>query len=134
MKNTISVSIGFILLTTSIVLGFLIIARPALAQVDSATSSSASSTTAPEQIDSSTTTSSFSSSIYSATAENDTASTSSLGSTAADVPSSSTAVTQPAPEGLTLVHIIGTKYIDYFTDGTSEYSFPGDPDIDSHFN
>src|SRR6267154_1535774 len=36
--------------------------------------------------------------------------------------------------GLTKVHIIGTKYIDYFTDGTTTYAFPGDPTIDSHFN
>jgi len=36
--------------------------------------------------------------------------------------------------GLTKVHIIGTKYIDYFTDGTTTFAFPGDPAIDSHFN
>jgi hypothetical protein len=29
------------------------------------------------------------------------------------------------------VHIIGTKYIDYFTDGTS---YPGDPDIDANLS
>jgi len=40
----------------------------------------------------------------------------------------------PPPEGLTLVHIVGTKYTDYFTDGTSTVSFPGDPAIDSHFS
>ena len=39
---------------------------------------------------------------------------------------------EPAPEGLTKVTIIGTKYVDYFTDGTSEFSFPGDPAIDAH--
>jgi hypothetical protein len=36
------------------------------------------------------------------------------------------------PEGFTEVHIIGIKYIDYFTDGTTTYSFPGDPAIDAH--
>jgi hypothetical protein len=31
-----------------------------------------------------------------------------------------------------LVHIIGTKYTDYFTDGTTETSYPGDPTIDAN--
>jgi hypothetical protein len=30
---------------------------------------------------------------------------------------------------LKLVYVVGTKYIDYFTDGTKTYSFPGNPDI-----
>ena len=33
---------------------------------------------------------------------------------------------------LKLVHVAGTKYIDYFTDGAKAYSFPGSPDIDSN--
>ncbi|MGB7915280.1 MAG: hypothetical protein WCF79_08330, partial [Rhodomicrobium sp.] len=33
-----------------------------------------------------------------------------------------------------LVRVVGTKYIDYFTDGTKTYSFPGNPDIDSNLN
>ena len=33
------------------------------------------------------------------------------------------------PAGLTLVHIVGTKYTDYFTDGTTVTSYPGDPAI-----
>jgi hypothetical protein len=32
------------------------------------------------------------------------------------------------------VHVVGTKYIDYFTDGTKTYSFLGNPDIDSNLN
>jgi len=39
-----------------------------------------------------------------------------------------------AGDGPTLVHIIGTKYTDYFTDGKTVTAFPGDPAIDSHFN
>ena len=35
---------------------------------------------------------------------------------------------------LKLVHVVGTKYIDYFTDGSKTYSFPGNPDIDSDLN
>ena len=35
---------------------------------------------------------------------------------------------------LKLVHVVGTKYIDYFTDGSKTYSFPGNSDIDSNLN
>jgi hypothetical protein len=42
--------------------------------------------------------------------------------------------TEPPPAGLTLVHIIGTKYIDYFTDGSTTVSFPGNSDIDANLN
>jgi hypothetical protein len=45
---------------------------------------------------------------------------------------SSVAPTEPPPQGLTEVHIIGTKYIDYFTDGTTVTAYPGDPAIDAH--
>ena len=48
--------------------------------------------------------------------------------------SNSVTPTEPAPEGLTEVHIIGTKYIDYFTDGTTVTEYPGDPAIDSNFD
>jgi hypothetical protein len=41
---------------------------------------------------------------------------------------------EPAPEDLTEVHIIGTKYIDYFTDGTTVTEYPGDPTMDSNFD
>ena len=44
---------------------------------------------------------------------------------------------QSLPSGkpsLKLVHVVGTKYIDYFTDGTKTYPFPGNPDIDSNLN
>jgi hypothetical protein len=47
---------------------------------------------------------------------------------------STTVATEPPPPGLTEVHIIGTKYIDYFTDGTTTVSFPGDPQIDANFD
>jgi hypothetical protein len=39
-----------------------------------------------------------------------------------------------AKPALKLVHVVGSKYIDYFTDGTKTYSFPGNPDIDSNLN
>lgn len=41
---------------------------------------------------------------------------------------------EPAPAGLQLVRIIGAKYVDYFTDGTTITSYPGDSKIDSNFD
>jgi hypothetical protein len=35
---------------------------------------------------------------------------------------------------LKLVHVVGSKYVDYFTDGKKTYSFPGNPDIDGNLN
>ena len=32
------------------------------------------------------------------------------------------------------VHVVGSKYIDFFTDGTTTYSFPGDPLLDGNLN
>ena len=52
-------------------------------------------------------------------------------------PDQSQAQSQPnngAKPALKLVHVVGTKYIDYFTDGMKTYSFPGNPDIDSNLN
>jgi hypothetical protein len=49
-------------------------------------------------------------------------------------PATSTPAIEPPPKGLAKVHIIGTKYTDYFTDGKTITAFPGDPKIDSHFD
>jgi len=38
------------------------------------------------------------------------------------------------PAGFTKVHIIGTKYIDYFTDGSTTIAIPGDPKIDGNLD
>jgi hypothetical protein len=35
---------------------------------------------------------------------------------------------------LKLAHVIGSKYIDFFTDGATIFSFPGDPLIDANLN
>ena len=32
------------------------------------------------------------------------------------------------------MHVVGPKYVDYFTDGTTIFSFPGDPLIDANLN
>jgi hypothetical protein len=52
----------------------------------------------------------------------------------ANAPATSTTAIEPPPAGLTLVHIVGTKYTDYFTDGTTTVSFPGDPAIDGNLD
>lgn len=40
----------------------------------------------------------------------------------------------PQLQQLREVHIIGTKYTDYFTDGSTVFSFPGDPEIAKNFD
>src|SRR5215831_15224868 len=40
--------------------------------------------------------------------------------------------TDSPPPGLALVHIVGTKYVDYFTDGTTTITVPGDPNVDGN--
>ena len=62
----------------------------------------------------------------------DTDATSTAPSDTTSTASSSTPAIESAPQELTLVHIIGTKYIDYFTDGTNTYTYPGDPEIHAH--
>jgi hypothetical protein len=73
----------------------------------------------------------------------DTATTTDASSTPAtplaqtQTPDQSQAQSQPsngAKPTLKLVHVVGTKYIDYFTDGSKTYSFPGNLDIDSNLN
>src|SRR5262249_54897334 len=58
-------------------------------------------------------------------------------STPASPPAASQEVSNQSetpPVGMTEVHIIGTKYTDYFTDGTTITSYPGDPAIDSNLD
>ena len=112
-----------------------VVVRPALAQEASSSApvnNSSSTSTEPALGDPSTT-------LINSTSAEATLANSSTATTVTDAASTpDTAQTsQPAPEqapaGLVKVHIIGTKYIDYFTDGSSEYSFPGDPAVDAHF-
>src|SRR5215470_20263968 len=42
--------------------------------------------------------------------------------------------TDAPPAGFAEVHIIGTKYIDYFTDGSTTIAVPGDPNIDGNLD
>ena len=32
------------------------------------------------------------------------------------------------------MHVVGSKYVDFFTDGATIFSFPGDPSIDANLN
>jgi hypothetical protein len=94
-----------------------------------ATTTDATSTT------SDTTTASTSSASASTTPATDASSTSSTPPDQAQTPDQSQAQSQPSSKPtLKLVHVVSTKYIDYFTDGTKTYSFPGNPDIDSNLN
>ena len=46
----------------------------------------------------------------------------------------STLAIEPPPQGLSLIQIVGTKYTDYFMDGTTTVAFPGDSAIDANFD
>ena len=47
---------------------------------------------------------------------------------------SSQASSVKSKPALKLVHVVGSKYVDFFTDGTTIFSFPGDPSIDANLN
>jgi hypothetical protein len=123
------VPVGFVLA----VVGFMIV-RPVLAQEASSSvpvddSSSTSTVSTPDE---------SSATLESATTTQITAEDASITPEALTQPGPDTAQTSKAadgqpPTGLTEVHIIGTKYIDYFTDGINTYTFPGDPQIHAHF-
>src|SRR6266404_1700037 len=109
--------------------------RLASAQVDATSSppsSTDSTTTLPalQASKSSTLIEDAASSAPASTPANDSAST----TVATNSSSTSTPAIEPPPQGLTLVHIVGTKYTDYFTNGKTVTSYPGDPNIDSHFD
>jgi hypothetical protein len=107
--------------------------RLASAQVDATSSPPIDSTTTLPTLQASTSSTPIEDAASSTPATmppNESAST----TVATSSPSTSAPTMEPPPQGLTLVHIVGTKYTDYFTDGTSTVSFPGDPAIDSHFS
>ena len=112
--------------------------RLASAQVDATSSppSSIDATTTPlvlEAPTSSTPTEDAASSTSAVTPADDSAGTTVVtSSSSTSTPAASAPIV--AGDGPTLVHVIVTKYTDYFTDGTTTIAVPGDPDIDSHFN
>jgi hypothetical protein len=117
--------------------------RLASAQEDatSSTSVTADTTTTPSVIDTSTTTPIENSASTTPASEapstpSDAATTSE--ESGAEAPSNPhmtwAAPIEAAPAGLKEVHIIGMKYTDYFTDGSTTIAVPGDPAIDSNFD
>jgi hypothetical protein len=124
--NAVSLSVlGTLVLATLLVIGIVEI-QHAYAQVD-ATSSGAvatSSTDTTPATDATTSTSTETVAIETITAATDSTTTT----------SDSVAPTEPPPQGLSEVHIIGTKYTDYFTDGSTITSYPGDPIVDSNLD
>ena len=92
--------------------------------------------------DATSTTSDATTSLTSPTSASSTTATTDASSTSATLPAQTQAPAQSQAQAqlssgkptLKLVHVVGTKYIDYFTDGTKSYSFPGNPDINSNLN
>ena len=130
------VSIVFIGFVTIV---FLVIVKPALAQVDATSTESEVAAIEPiELMDASEPALEKSSTVVAESSETNTEVESEpVDALASEQPSESVmsseiAPSEASPEGLTEVQIIGTKYIDYFTDGTNTYSFPGDPEIHAH--
>jgi hypothetical protein len=115
-----------------------------MAQVDAGTTSadSAASTTTSDTIsattstDAAATTDTTSDAAAEATTTTTDAPATTIASNSApeSSPQTTDTPTEPPPAGLTLVHILGTKYIDYFTDGTNVTSYPGDLNIDAHLS
>ena len=127
--TTIAFSAASVLVISLIIIGTF---KTGIVSALTATTTDATSTA------SDTTTASTSSTSASSTpATTDASSTSATPPAQTQTPDQSQAQSQPssgAKPTLKLVHVVGTKYIDYFTDGTKTYSFPGNPDIDSNLN
>ena len=95
----------------------------------------ATTTDATSTASDTTTASSTPASVSSTPPATDATSTSATPPAQTQAPAQSQAQAQPSSKpALKLVHVVGSKYIDYFTDGTKTYSFPGNPDIDSNLN
>ena len=126
--NTIAFSAASVLVISLIIIGTfrtgIVSALTAAATTTDATSTSDTTTASTS---STSTSSTLSATDASSTSPNPPAQTQAPPQSQAQSPSSG----KPA---LKLVHVVGTKYIDYFTDGAKTYSFPGNPDVDSNLN
>ena len=125
-SQTIAFSAVSLLIISLLVIG---IFKTGIATALSATTTDATSTA------SDTTTASTSSVSTSTTPATDASSTSATPPAQTQAPAQSQVQSQPSSKpALKLVHVVGTKYVDYFTDGSKTYPFPGNPDIDSNLN
>jgi hypothetical protein len=131
MKSGINPRVGFALAVGLSLTGLLII-KPVLAQVASSTPDTATTTSNIDSTGSTTdvTIASSTASLFGSSTDTVVASSSATSTESSEVPV--VTPSEPAPQGLSLVHILGTKYLDYFTDGTTETSYPGDPTIDAN--
>jgi hypothetical protein len=127
--QTIAFSAASVLLISLIVIGTF---KTGIVSALTATTTDATSTV------SDTTTASTSSTSDSSTLPTSDASSTSVAPPAqTQAPDQSQVQSQPssgAKPALKRVNVVGSKYIDYFTDGTKTYSFPGNPDVDSNLN
>lgn len=130
MKNVITFSATSILAISLIVAGLF---KTNFAAALTATTTSATSTAAGSSTPSTTDTLS----TISASTTTPTTSTSSTPivttATIQTTPQTSQPVTSGKPS-LKLVHVVGTKYVDYFTDGKKTYALAGDPSVDGKLN
>jgi hypothetical protein len=144
MKTNIVTIVGASALVFALAIGFAIV-RPALAQVAATSTESTPTSTPPvDEITSSTPTDTSSTPPVENTSSSTTpveagptnAATPIMDSSqaAAQESSAQKSPTEPPPTGLTEVHIIGRKYIDYFTDGSTTIAVPSDPNIDGNLD
>ena len=126
--TTIAFSAASVLVISLIIIGTF---KTGIVSALTATTTDATSTASDT-----TTASTSPTSASSTTPATDASSTSVTPPAQTQAPAQSQAQSQPSSgkPTLKLVHVVGTKYIDYFTDGTKTYSFPGNPDIDSNLN
>jgi hypothetical protein len=106
-----------------------LLVKPVLAQVATSSAMDATSSATTPTVDASVNTTPPAFEVMSAAT-----STGASAATSLTAPASTAPPIEAAPQGLNEAHIIGTKYIDYFTDGTTVTAYPGDPEVDSHFN
>jgi hypothetical protein len=111
MKINIALTLPFAITGVLFAAIALFVFRPVLALVDASSS--------PNDISTST--------DLTATSSDDITTTSTT--TVSSSPQSTSTPSESSAQTLTEVHIIGKKYVDYFSDGTTLTSFPGDPKI-----
>jgi hypothetical protein len=146
--HTIVFSVASVLVASIIIIG---IVKTGIVSALTATATDATTTTSVPTIDAMTIASDMATASTTSTPAATTSSTSASSATStadASPPSSAppAQTVEPAQSqaqsqtssnvqsGLKLVHVVGTKYIDFFADGTTTYSFPGNPKVDDNLN
>jgi len=150
MRTNIITFAGAIALIVTLAIGFAIV-KPVLAQVAAtSTTAAASSTSVAATVSAGTSTSdtfvASSTPPTSAPADSSATSTAASSTPADSSPGQGKAhasaegvahgkpPTDAPPPGFTEVHIIGTKYTDYFTDGSTTIAVPGDLNVDGNLD